>query len=226
MSEPSQDLTQIIQPGQNPQNEHRDPLPRALNGYRVEDVDRLLRNMDDRQAGLKRSLAQAYANQERLAARIGSLQAQLDAAVEERDRLRHEAENPWETLGANAQKLIADAKAQADDIRDHARADTEKSLQDAGTQATRMLEEAKTRANGMIEEANRRISEADKALKERAAQADKDLNAREQAFRERIAQADRERETRDRESQERADHATAAIREAKTMLKHLIDGLD
>lgn len=201
-------------------------LSRAFNGYRIEEVDRLLANMVDQHQADKRSLAQAYENQQRLAARIGSLQAQLDAAIQERDRLQHEAENPWETLGANAQKLMTDAKAQANDIRNKVREDAQRIQASASEQAKAALTNAQNQANKIIEQANQRIQQADQALQERTTQAEQKLATREQQLQQNIEQSKQDHANRIHVAEQREQQAEQAISQAKTMLQHLYESLD
>lgn len=193
----------------------------AFGGYDRASVDALLAGYEERAAGLRRSLAGQIGAADAMRATITQLQTQLDAAVSERDRLRHRAANPLEGVGRAAQEFYNSARAQADELLAKARAQSASIVDGGKAEAKRLIEQARSDAEAIGRDASARLDERSKALDADRAKLEADRTAalkdvearREEAKREatgRIAAA----EARERRAADTADQIRERLRAA------------
>ena len=100
-------------------------------GYDREQTDMLLERYWNQMQGYRRSLAQQLGVSDRQQTRIGQLEGQLEAAVAERDQLRHRADNPYEAAGQAAQQMVDTARDKAKGMLANAEKEAERTLAEA-----------------------------------------------------------------------------------------------
>lgn len=127
MTEPQS--TEIIQPQQQASAPARPDMVR-FGGYDREQTDMLLERYWNQMQGYRRSLAQQLGVSDRQQTRIGQLEGQLEAAVAERDQLRHRADNPYEAAGQAAQQMVDTARDKAKGMLANAEKEAERALAD------------------------------------------------------------------------------------------------
>ena len=139
-----------------------DNYPRALHGYRVEDVDRDVTAMRTRIDNLNQYAAQiAEQNTRRkeqldqAAKQTADLQARLDA------QSKRQA-NPYQALGDDAQHIIDTAKRQADDTVTAAERKAERIIQNGHDKADKIINDARARLDKEEQQINAKRAEADR----------------------------------------------------------------
>lgn len=181
-------------------------LPTAFKGYDRDAVQRYVMTLEQRIGELNSALktAKVESNQlrelnEHMKQTYTEMTAKANALREERDELRHRAENPLETVGrqaqeflnsgrAEGQRLVAQAQEQAQKIIEAGRQEAAHITQSAGQEASVELNEAREQAKQLTDSAKQTAAEAAQAADERVKNAKEHADrltrdAREQAQR-------------------------------------------
>lgn len=235
----SDDSTQLIRMGGDMRPAPLD-LPRTTfgGGYKTEDVDKAIAFLQRQNMASARRIDDLTdaARSQQIA--VSKLEQQVATLTAENERLRHQANNPLESLGASAQALMNDCKEKGRAIVDEAtrraqsivgeaqaKADSlakesaenaraaaeqmEKDRADAKTQVDQMLASAKETARNITDMAKERAMESDRKCAEHERQVGEECDKR-------VAQAeDRRRQALD---------AVDSIRDLVGRVAGMLDG--